>query len=219
MLCLHCSPPTSDPRAPEQREPSRLLTDINWAPGASSDSPKIDGRPPGSSPKATRKPPKAAPPIPEIREPRHPRSRHSPHDCPGAHATTERHTLAEEPDERSSPLPAEQSTTRRGTARHTTATTAPHETPAATLRYLTRHGEGPNTHFEIPARAATAERAPRGTPAPRRLGPAAQHWTAYVWMRQHLREIRSAPKAVLAHAAPARGIVHVSRRVLPNGCF
>ena len=37
------------------------------------------------------------------------------------------------------------------------------------------------------------------------LGPTAQHWTAYVWMRQHLRETRSAPKAVLAHAAPARG--------------
>ena len=32
MLCLHCSPPTSDPRAPEQREPHSLLTDINWAP-------------------------------------------------------------------------------------------------------------------------------------------------------------------------------------------
>ena len=45
------------------------------------------------------KPPKAAPPIPETREPGHPRSRHSPCDCPGAHATTERHTLAEEPDE------------------------------------------------------------------------------------------------------------------------
>ena len=26
------SPPTSDPRGPEQREPNRLLTDINWAP-------------------------------------------------------------------------------------------------------------------------------------------------------------------------------------------
>ena len=44
MLCLHCSPPTSDPRAPEQREPHSLLTDINWTPGASSDSPEIDGR-------------------------------------------------------------------------------------------------------------------------------------------------------------------------------
>ena len=27
MLCLHCSPPTSDPRGPEQREPHSLLTD------------------------------------------------------------------------------------------------------------------------------------------------------------------------------------------------
>ena len=50
--------------APEQREPSRLLTDIDWTPGASSDSPETDGRPLGSSPKATRKPSKAAPPIP-----------------------------------------------------------------------------------------------------------------------------------------------------------
>ena len=95
MPCLHCSPPTSDPRGPEQREPNRLLTDIKWTPGASSDSPKIDGRPLGNSPKATKKPPKAAPPTPEIREPGHPRSRHSPHNCPSAQATTERHTSAE----------------------------------------------------------------------------------------------------------------------------
>ena len=67
------------------------------------------------------------------------------------------------------------------------------------------------------ARTATAERATLSLRAPAGWGPAAQHWTAYVWMRQHLRGIRSAPKAVLAHAAPARGIVHVSRRVLPSG--
>ena len=65
MLCLHCSPPTSDPRAPEQREPSRLPTDINWAPRGLQ---RLSGsrRPPaGQLPKTTRKPPKAAPPIPE----------------------------------------------------------------------------------------------------------------------------------------------------------
>ena len=219
MLCLHCSPPTSDPRAPEQREPHSLLTDIKWTPGVSSDSPETDGRPPGSPPKATRKPPKAA------LHPRDPRTgtpaqlAQVSHDCPGAHATTERRTLAEEPDERSSPLPAEQRTGNRGTARHTTATTTPPETPTTTLRYLTRHGEGPPALSRDPRPGGQTERAPRGTPGPRRLDTAAQQWTAYVWMRQHLREIRSAPKTVLAHAAPARGIVHVSRRVLPNGRF
>ena len=103
MPCLHCSPPTSDPRAPEQREQHSLLTDIKQTPGASSDSPKIDGRPPGSSPKPPKSHRRQPRPSPKIREPRHPRSRHSPHDCPGAQATTERRTLAEEPDERSSP--------------------------------------------------------------------------------------------------------------------
>ena len=99
MLCLHCSPPTSDPRAPEQREPHSLPTDINWAPRGLQ-RPSGNRRPPaGQVPKTTRKPPKAAPSVPEIREPRHPRSRHSPRDGPSAHATTERHTLAEEPDE------------------------------------------------------------------------------------------------------------------------
>ena len=81
-----------------------MLTDIKQTPGVSSDSPEADGRPP----------------IPEIREPGHPRSRHSPRGGPSAHATTERHTLAEEPDECDPHhLPAEQRTTRRGTARHT----------------------------------------------------------------------------------------------------
>ena len=145
MLCLHCSPPTSDPRAPEQREPSRLLTDINWAPRGLQRHSGNRWPPAGQLPK---KSPKAAPPIPEIREPGHPRSRHSPHDGPSAHATTERRTFADEPDERSSPPPAEQGPTRRETARaHPTApaTSAPPETPATALRYLTTHGEEPST--------------------------------------------------------------------------
>ena len=50
MLCLHCSPPTSDCReAPEQKEPNRLLTDT----GESSEHPV--------HPMAARR---AAPPIP-----------------------------------------------------------------------------------------------------------------------------------------------------------
>ena len=72
MLCLHCSPPTSDPRAPKQKEPHSLLTDIDWAPRGLQ---RLSGnrRPPaGQPPKATKKLPKAAPPIPEIREPGHP---------------------------------------------------------------------------------------------------------------------------------------------------
>ena len=92
MLCLHCSPPTSDPRGPEQREPHSLLTDINWTPGASSDSPKIDGRPPGSPPKATEGSP-AHPEDPRTETPA--QLAQVSHDCPGAHATTERHTSAE----------------------------------------------------------------------------------------------------------------------------
>ena len=51
------------------------------------------------------------------------------------------------------------------------------------------------------ARPPLAER----TAAPYALEQTMPPWTAYVWMRQHLREIRSAPKAVLAHAALARG--------------
>ena len=61
MLCLHCSPPTSDPRAPEQREPHSLLTDIKWTPRGLQ---RLSGnrRPPaGQLPK---KPPKAARPSP-----------------------------------------------------------------------------------------------------------------------------------------------------------
>ena len=65
-----------------------------------------------------------------------------------------------------------------------------------------------------PARAATAERATLSLRAPAGWGPAAQHWTAYVWMRQHLRGIRSAPKAVLAHAAPAR-----ASSMYQGGCY
>ena len=140
MLCLHCSLPTSDPRAPEQREPSRLLTGINWAPRGLQ---RLSGNrwpPAGQLPK---KSPKAAPPIPEIREPGHPRSRHSPRGGPGAQATTERHTRRRTRRVRSSPPPAEQRTTRRGTARHPAATTAPPETPTTTLHYLTKHGEEP----------------------------------------------------------------------------
>ena len=120
MLCLHCSPPTSDPRAPEQREPHSLLADIDWAPRGLQ---RLSGnrRPPlGSSPKATRKPPKAAPSVPEIREPGHPRSRHKSPTTAQVRMQRPSGALAEEPDECDPhPLPAEQRTTRRGTATRT----------------------------------------------------------------------------------------------------
>ena len=131
--------------------------------------------------------------------------------------------LAEEPDEYDPHhLPTEQRTTRRETATRTPDSQRRqlhHLRPSSdlTLSYETRGSS--QYSVETPRPGGQTERAPREIAGPRRLGPAAQHWTAYVWMRQHLRGIRSAPKAVLAHAAPARGIVHVSRRVLPNGCF
>ena len=178
MLCLHCSPPTSDPRAPEQREPHSLLTDIDWAPGASSDSPETDGRRPGSSPKAARKPPKAAPPIPEIREPGHPRSRHSPHDCPGARATTERHISRRTRRVRSSPPPAEQRATRRGTARHLTISdnyTTRNPSSDLTLSYEARGRRAPSTQSR-PTFASGHDRASYSEARPLQAG-ARQHST------------------------------------------
>ena len=116
---------------------------------------------------------------------------------------------------------SEQRATRRETATRTRqpATTTPAETQQRPYAILRNTGKSPQCSVETSARAARLSEPLVGLRAPAGWGPAAQHWTAYVWMRQHLREIRSAPKAVLAHAAPARGIVHVSRRVLPNGRF
>ena len=51
---------------------------------------------PQKPPRSHRRQPR---PSLKIREPGHPRSRHSPHGGPGAHGATERLTLAEEPDE------------------------------------------------------------------------------------------------------------------------
>ena len=141
MLCLHCSPPTSDPRAPEQREPHSLLTDINWAPRGLQ---RLSGNrwpPAGQPPKSHRRQPC---PSPEIREPRHPRSRHSPRDGPSARATTERRTGRRTRRVRSSPSASRaENRQQRDSLPHPAATTAPPETPAATLRYLTKHGEEP----------------------------------------------------------------------------
>ena len=96
MPCLHCSPPTSDPRGPEQREPHSLPTDINWAPRGLQ---RLSGnrRPPaGQLPKTTKKLPKAAPPIPEDPRTETPAQlAQVSHDCPVTQTTTERHTLAE----------------------------------------------------------------------------------------------------------------------------
>ena len=207
MLCLHCSPPTSDPRGTRAEGPHSLLTDIKWTPGVSSDSPETDGRPPGSSPKATEGSP-VRPGDPRTETPA--QQAQVSRDGPGAHVATERHTLAEEPGEYD-PHPRQPSRARpaAGQPAHTTATTsAPPEAPITTLHHPAKHGEEepPVLSRDPPSPPdGQTERAPRGTPGPRRLGPAAQHWTAYVWMRQQLRGIRSAPKAVLAHAAPARG--------------
>ena len=183
MLCLHCSLPTSDPRAPEQREPHSLLTDIDWTPGVSSDSPETDGRPPGSSPK---------PPESHRRQPRpSPRSANRDTRVAGtAPATVQVRTQrpsgtsAEEPDE-CDPHPCQPSRERpaEGQPAHTTATTtAPPETqqrPYTILRSTGKKSPQHSLETHLRLRTATAERAPRGTPGPRRLGPAAQHWHSW----------------------------------------
>ena len=98
---------------------------------------------------APQKPPKAAPPIPEDPRIETPAQlAQVSHDCPSAQATTERHTLAEEPDEYDPHHPpAEQRTNpQRDNHAHTrqpATTTTPPETPTTTLHYLTKHGEVP----------------------------------------------------------------------------
>ena len=142
MLCLHCSPPTSDPRAPEQREPHSLLTDINWAPRGLQ---RLSGNrwpPPGSSPKATKgspahpEDPRTETPAQQAQPPRLPRCA-----CNDRAAHTSRRTR------RAILTPASraESDPQRDNHAHTrqpATTTAPPETPAATLRYLTICGEG-----------------------------------------------------------------------------
>ena len=152
MLWLHCSLPTSDPRAPEQREPHSLLTDIDWTPGVSSDSPETDGRPPGSSPK---------PPESHRRQPRpSPRSANRDTRVAGTAPAAVQVRVqrpsgapAEEPDEYD-PHPCQPSRERPAEGQPATrqpATSAPPETPAATLRYLTKHGEEPQHSVETPS--------------------------------------------------------------------
>ena len=128
---------------------------------------------------APQKPPKAAPPIPETRESRRLRSRHSPHDGPGAHATTKRHTRRITRRIRSSPPPAEQRTGNRGTARHTTATTAPPETQQRPYAILRSTGKGPVLTSRPAARTARpSEPLVRFRATPQARGPAAQQWMA-----------------------------------------
>ena len=158
---------------------------------------------------APQKPPKAAPPIPETREPGPPRSRHSPRDCPGAHATTERHTRRAARRVRSSPPASRAESDPQRDSPRTRQRRQLHYLRPQQRPYIILQNTGKNspqysleTHFRPDGQT---ERAPREIAAPAGWDTAAQHWTAYAWMRQHLRGIRSAPKAVLAHAAPARG--------------
>ena len=125
MLCLHCSPPTSDPRAPEQEKPHSLLTDINWAPGASSDSPETEGSP------ARPRDPRTGTPAQLAQPPR--RSRCARNDRAAHQAKNPMNTIL---------TPAsEQRTTRRETARaHDSQRRRPHhlkpqQRPYAILRY------------------------------------------------------------------------------------
>ena len=137
--------------APEQREPHSLLTDIDWTPRGLQ---RLSGnrRPPaGQLPKSHQKATEGSP-----AHPRDPRT-----GTPAQQAQPPRRSKCASNDRaahirrrtrraRLPPPASEQRTTRRGTARHTTATTAPPETPAATLRYLTKHGEGPSTQSRPP---------------------------------------------------------------------
>ena len=191
MLCLHCSPPTSGPRAPEQKEPHSLLTDT----GESSEHPV---HPTAVSQRGSQQ--AQSPRLPRCA--RNDRTTHQPKNPTNTILTPA--SRAENRQQRDSPPPDSQ----RRRLHHL----RPQQRPYAILRYA---GKGSQHSIETRiARTAMTERATREIAGPRRLGPAAQHWTAYVWMRQHLRGIRSAPKAVLAHAAPARGIVHVQ-----GGCY
>ena len=65
MLCLHCSPPTSDPRAPEQKEPNSLLTDTGESPAH----PTAPGQQGSSSPRSHEQRPPAgtAPATAQVR--------------------------------------------------------------------------------------------------------------------------------------------------------
>ena len=142
MLCLHCSPPTSDPRGTraEGTEPfaHRHRLDPRGLQRLSGNRRPPAGQPPKSHRRQPSIPgdPRTETPAQLAQPPR--RSKRARND-----RTT--HTSRITRRVRSSPPPAEQRTTRRGTARHTRqpATTAPPETPAATLHYLTIYGEVP----------------------------------------------------------------------------
>ena len=168
MLCLHCSPPTSDPRAPEQREPHSLLTDIDWAPKGLQWLSENRWPPAGQPPKNHRRQPR---PSPEIRAPGHPRSRHSPRDCPSAQATTKRLTLAEEPDEydphprqpsRERPAERQPATRQRRQLHHLRRQQRPYTILRST-------GKSPALSRDPLPRTTTTERAPRNPPATRRI--------------------------------------------------
>ena len=163
MLCLHCSPPTSDPRAPEQREPHSLLTDIEWTPRGLQ---RLSGNrwpPAGQPPKTTRKPPKAALPIPgdprtgtpaqQAQPPRRSKCARNDRAAHQASSPTSAILTIRQP---SRERPAE-----RQSAHTTATTTAPPEIPAATLRYLTIYGEEPSTQ----SRPAFASRHDRASPS------------------------------------------------------
>ena len=136
------SPPTSDPRAPEQREPNRLLTDINWAPRGLQ---RLSGNrwpPAGQVPKSHRRQPR---PSLKTREPRHPRSRHClPRRSRCARNDHAAHQVKNPTSAILTPASRAGNDPQRDNHAHTTATTTtPSETqqrPYAILRYT---GKGP----------------------------------------------------------------------------
>ena len=100
--------------APEQRKPHSLLTDINWTPGVSSDSPETDGRPPGSPPKAT----EGSPAHPRRSANRDTRAAGTAPATVQVRVQRPSGTPGEQPDECDHHHPpAEQRATHRGTAR------------------------------------------------------------------------------------------------------
>ena len=147
-------------------------------------------------------------------------SRHSPRDCPGAHATTERHTPGEQPDEYD-PHPRQRAENDPQRDSHTRqpATTAPPETPAATVHYLTKHGEEPPVlSRDPPSPPDMTERATLSLRTPQ-AGPSSTALDGVCVDASAPPGNTFCTKGSSGTCSACKGHRSSSRRVLPNGCF
>ena len=129
MLCLHCSPPTSDPRGTRAEGTAQFAHRHRGVFGVSS---APDGGPVSEA--ACSRGARAEAP-----------SRHKSPTTVQVRTQRPSGTPGEQPDE-CDPHPRQPSRepATEGQSAHTTATTTPSETPAATLHYLTKHREEPS---------------------------------------------------------------------------